>query len=147
MRRYATVLSKSSLLRAKGLNAKDIYKEMFPVYGGKCLSSKAIHIWVANVSLMTKRLKRSCGSGWGNSQRTSVLRVSTRWDKCISVGGGCVEVRLSLALYFISICDLFTDSSSYVYITSQCKSDDCVPYHWMCKAVVIKKSSHLHWPL
>jgi hypothetical protein len=24
-------------LWAKGLNAKDIYKEMFPVYGGKCL--------------------------------------------------------------------------------------------------------------
>jgi hypothetical protein len=23
--------------RAKGLYAKDIYKEMFPVYGGKCL--------------------------------------------------------------------------------------------------------------
>jgi hypothetical protein len=24
-------------LCAKGLNAKDIHKEMFPVYGGKCL--------------------------------------------------------------------------------------------------------------
>jgi hypothetical protein len=24
-------------LWAKGLNAKDIHKEMFPVYGGKCL--------------------------------------------------------------------------------------------------------------
>jgi hypothetical protein len=23
-------------LRAKGLSAKDIYKENFPVYGGKC---------------------------------------------------------------------------------------------------------------
>jgi hypothetical protein len=30
-------------LLAKGLNAKDIRKEMFPVYGGKCLSSKAVH--------------------------------------------------------------------------------------------------------
>jgi hypothetical protein len=28
-------------LWAKGLNAKDIHKEMFPVYGGKCLSRKA----------------------------------------------------------------------------------------------------------
>jgi hypothetical protein len=26
---------------AKGLNAKDIYKEMFPVYGGKYFSRKA----------------------------------------------------------------------------------------------------------
>jgi hypothetical protein len=30
----------------KGLNAKDIHKEMVPVYGGKCLSRKAVHNWV-----------------------------------------------------------------------------------------------------
>jgi hypothetical protein len=56
----------SSVLRsswAKELNAKDIYKEMFPVYGRKCLSRKAVHNWVVNLSLMTKRLKRMCGSG------------------------------------------------------------------------------------
>jgi hypothetical protein len=51
------------ILWAKGLTAKDIHKETFPVYGGKCLSCKAVHNWVANVSLMTKNLKRSCGSG------------------------------------------------------------------------------------
>jgi hypothetical protein len=28
---------------AKGLNAKDNHKEMFPLYGEKCLSHKAIH--------------------------------------------------------------------------------------------------------
>jgi hypothetical protein len=33
-------------LQAKGLNAKDIHKEMFPIYGGKCLLHKAIHNWV-----------------------------------------------------------------------------------------------------
>jgi hypothetical protein len=27
----------------KGFNAKDIRKEMFPVYGGKRLSRKAVH--------------------------------------------------------------------------------------------------------
>jgi hypothetical protein len=37
-------------LSAKGLNAKDIHKEMFPVYGGKCLSRKAIHNWVEKFS-------------------------------------------------------------------------------------------------
>jgi hypothetical protein len=52
-----------ALLWAKGLDAKDIHKEMFPVYGGKCLSHQAFHNWEANVSLMTKRLKRKCGSG------------------------------------------------------------------------------------
>jgi hypothetical protein len=51
-------------LSAKGLNAKDIHKETFPVY-------VVCHIKrfttgsrnVANVLLMTKRLKRRCGSG------------------------------------------------------------------------------------
>jgi hypothetical protein len=32
-------------LWAKGLNAKDIHEEMFLVYGGKCLSRKAVHNW------------------------------------------------------------------------------------------------------
>jgi hypothetical protein len=35
---------------AKGLNAKGIHKEMFPVYGGKCLSRKAVHSWVKKFS-------------------------------------------------------------------------------------------------
>jgi hypothetical protein len=46
-------------LWAEGLHAK----EMFPVYGGKRLSRKAVHNWVANVSLMKKRFKYGCGSG------------------------------------------------------------------------------------
>jgi hypothetical protein len=29
----------------KRLDAKDIHKEIFPVYGGKYLSRKAIHSW------------------------------------------------------------------------------------------------------
>jgi hypothetical protein len=66
--KMATVLEdyntkeRCAFLWEKILNAKDIHKEMFPVYGGKCFSRKAIHKWVANVSLMTKRLKRRCGS-------------------------------------------------------------------------------------
>jgi hypothetical protein len=50
------------VLWTEELSAKDIHKEMFPVYGGKCLSRKAVQNWVANVSLMTKRLRRRCGS-------------------------------------------------------------------------------------
>jgi hypothetical protein len=34
---------------------------------------------VANVSLMTKKLKRRCRRGSDDSQKTSVLRVSTHW--------------------------------------------------------------------
>jgi hypothetical protein len=37
-------------LWAKGLNAKDIHKEMCLVYGGKCLSRKAVHNWVEKFS-------------------------------------------------------------------------------------------------
>jgi hypothetical protein len=29
---------------------KDIHKEIFPVYGGKCLSRKAVHNWVEKFS-------------------------------------------------------------------------------------------------
>jgi hypothetical protein len=31
-----------TFLWAKGLSAKDIHKEMFPVYCGKCLSRKVV---------------------------------------------------------------------------------------------------------
>jgi hypothetical protein len=34
----------------KGLNAKDIHKEMLPIYGGKCLSRKVFHNWVEKFS-------------------------------------------------------------------------------------------------
>jgi hypothetical protein len=37
-------------LWAKGPNANDVHKEMFPVYGGKCLSCKAVHNWVEKFS-------------------------------------------------------------------------------------------------
>jgi hypothetical protein len=37
-------------LWTKGLNAKNIHKEIFPVYGGKCLSCKAVHNWVEKFS-------------------------------------------------------------------------------------------------
>ena len=43
------------ILWAKGLTAKDMHKEMFPVYGGMCLSRKAT--LVADIFMMMKRLK------------------------------------------------------------------------------------------
>jgi transposase len=36
--------------RKKGLDAKDIHKEMFTVYGWKCLSRKVVHNWVKKFS-------------------------------------------------------------------------------------------------
>jgi hypothetical protein len=48
------------------------------------LSRKAVHSWVANVSLMTKRLKR----GEGSDETDALVK---RRDKCINVGGGYVD--------------------------------------------------------
>jgi hypothetical protein len=45
-RQLSVVLS----LWAKELGAKDIHKQMFPAYGGKCLSRKAVHNWVEKFS-------------------------------------------------------------------------------------------------
>jgi hypothetical protein len=35
---------------AKVLNEKDIRREMFPVYDGKCVSRKAVHNWIEQFS-------------------------------------------------------------------------------------------------
>jgi hypothetical protein len=48
-----TIEEQRSILRflwAKVLNAKDIHKDIFPVYGGKCLSRKPVHNWVEKSS-------------------------------------------------------------------------------------------------
>jgi hypothetical protein len=85
-------------LWAKGLNAKDIHKEMFPVCGGKCLSCKAVHIWIE------KRGKRFADDEevetevrkWLRQQSTDFCAagfdaLAKRRNKYISVGGGHVD--------------------------------------------------------
>jgi hypothetical protein len=44
---YATEDQRSVMhfLWAKGRSAKDIHKEMFPVYDGKCLLHKTVQPW------------------------------------------------------------------------------------------------------
>jgi hypothetical protein len=78
---------------------------------------------VAHFSLIAKRLKRSCGSGWNNSQKTSVLRASTHWwsdgtsismlVEDMSRNARYFQVRISHVLHFISLCDIFTDFPLY----------------------------------
>jgi hypothetical protein len=85
-------------LWAKELNAKDIHKEMFPVYGGKCLPHKVAYKWVekfsqerskaaddprpvAEVAETTVRRLLCCGfRGTGKAM-----------GQCVNVGGGYVE--------------------------------------------------------
>jgi hypothetical protein len=99
-------------------------KKYFLCYGEKCLSRKAVHNCVANVSLMTKRLKRRRGNGWVNSQR---LLCCGFWCTGKAIGQSVsmlvedmsrnkrfffFHVCISHFLRFISICDPFTDSPS-----------------------------------
>jgi hypothetical protein len=76
--------------------AKDINKEIFPVAGGKYLLPKTVPNWVENDSLVTKRLKRRCGS---DSQETAVLKVSTHWfvsqDTGSCIWSEVLQVRMS----------------------------------------------------
>jgi hypothetical protein len=83
---YTAKLQRSVVrfLWAKGFNAKDIHKEVlvFPVYGGKYLSRKAVHNWVEKFS--EGRLKvaddaRSSAEVGATTVKTSMLRVSTHW--------------------------------------------------------------------
>jgi hypothetical protein len=50
-------------LWAKGLNAKDIHKEMFPVYDGKCLLHKGVHNWVEKFSEGRSKVADDAQSG------------------------------------------------------------------------------------
>jgi hypothetical protein len=81
---------------AKEPIAKDIHKEMFPVYCGKCLSRKAVHNWVKKFSQGRSKVADD-GRPGAEVAEAKVRKTAgfdalvKRWDKCISVGGGYVE--------------------------------------------------------
>jgi hypothetical protein len=50
-------------LWTKGFRAKDIHKEMFPVYGGKCLSREAVHNLVEKFSQERSKVADDAGPG------------------------------------------------------------------------------------
>jgi hypothetical protein len=74
-------------LWAKGLNANDIHKAMFPVYGGKCLPCKAVHSWVE------KRGKRFADDEevetelqkWLKHRPKDFYALVKRWNECVSM--------------------------------------------------------------
>jgi hypothetical protein len=85
-------------LWAELLNEKNIHKEMFPVYCGKCLSRKQLTSRsrnAANISILTKKLNRRCGSGWVNTEKLlccGFRRTGKATGQVyISVGGGHAE--------------------------------------------------------
>jgi hypothetical protein len=85
-------------LLAEGLNAKDIYKEMFGVYGWKCLSRKAVHSWFEKFSRGRSNMTddETEVRKWLRQRSKDFYAVGfdalvKRWDKCISVDGGYFE--------------------------------------------------------
>jgi hypothetical protein len=57
-------------LRAKALGAKDIHKEMFLVYGVKCLSRKAVHSSVEKLSRGRSKVADDARPGAGMAETT-----------------------------------------------------------------------------
>jgi hypothetical protein len=96
LEKYTTEEQRSVTLYlwAKGLSAKNIYKELFPVYGGKCLSRKAVHNLVEKVCEGLSKVADDAGP-CAEVAETTVKRLLCcgfdglvkRWDKCINIGG------------------------------------------------------------
>jgi hypothetical protein len=86
------------LLWTKELNAKDIRKEIIPVYSGKCEFHQFCPLkttLVANVSLMTKRFGTEVRK-WLRQQSDNLYAAGfdaliKRWDRYMNVDGGYVK--------------------------------------------------------
>jgi hypothetical protein len=73
-------------LWAKRLNAKDINKEMSPVYVGKCFSRKAVPSWW-QIFADDEEVRK-----WVRQQSNDFYAVGfDSLIKCINVGGGYFE--------------------------------------------------------
>jgi hypothetical protein len=62
---------------------------MFPAYGMKCLSRKAVHSWVENRGKFS--LMKKLGQQSNDFYAEGFDALVNRRDKCINVGGGYVE--------------------------------------------------------
>jgi hypothetical protein len=91
-------------LWAKGLNAKDIHKEMFPVYGGKCLPCKAVHNRIAKFSQGRLRLTDDAQPGCPvkNATEVTVQRVDqlSRADRRITMNSVVTALGCSHGLAY-----------------------------------------------
>jgi hypothetical protein len=116
---YVRTAFSCRLLRAQGLNTKDIQKEVFPVYGGKCLSRKAVHNWVEKFSQWPSKVSddETDVRKWLRQESKDVYAAGfgtlvKRWDKCSNVCGGYVEKWMFLSgpniLYLTSYIHLWS---------------------------------------
>jgi hypothetical protein len=85
-------------LLAKGLNALDIHKEMFPVYDGNCLSLKRFKTGLRNSlkevrksQLMPNHVRKWLSQQSKDFYAAGFDALVKRVDKYINIGGGYIE--------------------------------------------------------
>ena len=85
-------------LWAKNMEAKDIHKEMLPMYGEHCLSRQAVHNWVQNFSEGWTSIEDEHRVGRITFQQqpkeffaAGFQGLVKRWDKCLNLYGDYVE--------------------------------------------------------
>jgi hypothetical protein len=115
-------------LWGRELNTSDIYKEIFLfTVGSVCrvklskTGSRNSFKDIRNSQIVPYQVRK-----WSRQQSKDFYAAGfdalvKRWDKCVSVGVGYVKKQMFFhvwiphVLCFISICDLFTDSPSYIH--------------------------------
>ena len=87
-----------SFLWAKTMEAKDIHKEMLPMYGEHCLSRQAVHNWVQKFSEWRTSVEDEHRVGRITFRQqpkeffaTGFQGLVKRWDKCLNLYGDYVE--------------------------------------------------------
>jgi hypothetical protein len=85
-------------LWTKGLRAKDIHKEMFPVYCKNCFSHKVVLIWgekrgrhFADDEELETEVQKWLKQQLEDFYAAGFDALLKRWNKFINVGGGYVE--------------------------------------------------------
>ena len=85
-------------LWAKNMEAKDIYKEMLPMYGEHCLSCQAVHNWVQKFSEGRTSIEDEHRVGRINFRHqpkeffaVGFQGLVKRWDKCLNLYRDYVE--------------------------------------------------------
>ena len=85
-------------LWAKNMEAKDIHKEMLPMYGEHCLSRQAVHNWVQKFSEWRTSIEdeHRAVRAWFRQQPKEFFAAGfqglvKRWDKCLNLYGDYVE--------------------------------------------------------
>jgi hypothetical protein len=84
-----------SFLWAKGLNAKDILKETFAVYGRKYLSLKAVHSWFEKLSQGRLKVADDASPGVEVAEIT-VKRLLCCWFQCTGKAMDKMGLRCNL---------------------------------------------------